>query len=263
MTRLSWEDVVDRTYEEGLDRGVLYLADGSAVPWNGLTGVDEDASGDENTPLFVDGFKYFDYPTIGDYVATLRAITYPDEFMELEGSIALGGGLFVDGQTPKTFGLSYRTRIANPVAGTKYGYKIHILYNLTAEVDTKAHVTLGEENSPEEFTWTLSGVPENVVGYRPTAHAIVDSTRTHAEYLEYLENILYGTDTEDPQLPPLSELVANAEVWSLVIITDNGDGTWTATGPDANVRMTSAEEFELIDVNVSWINADKYTIVSQ
>lgn len=41
MPGLVWDRVGDRTYESGLDRGVLYLPDGSAVPWNGLTSIVE------------------------------------------------------------------------------------------------------------------------------------------------------------------------------------------------------------------------------
>ena len=40
MTKLAWDQAGQKTYQAGLDRGVLYLLD-KAVAWNGLTGVEE------------------------------------------------------------------------------------------------------------------------------------------------------------------------------------------------------------------------------
>lgn len=45
MPRVVWNDVGKKRYEAGVDRGVLYLPDGSGVPWNGLISVEEDLSG--------------------------------------------------------------------------------------------------------------------------------------------------------------------------------------------------------------------------
>ena len=41
MPVLKWDQVGDRVFERGVERGVLYLPDNSAVPWNGLTAVSE------------------------------------------------------------------------------------------------------------------------------------------------------------------------------------------------------------------------------
>ena len=50
MTALTWDQVGDRRYETGVDKGVLYLADPSGQytegeAWNGLTAVNEAPSG--------------------------------------------------------------------------------------------------------------------------------------------------------------------------------------------------------------------------
>ncbi len=41
MPAIVWDNIGDRFYESGLDRGVLYLSDGSGVPWNGLISIIE------------------------------------------------------------------------------------------------------------------------------------------------------------------------------------------------------------------------------
>ena len=45
-------------------------------------------------------------------------------------------------QPPKSFSLSYRTRIGNDIEGAEYGYKIHILYNIIANPDPYAFTTI-------------------------------------------------------------------------------------------------------------------------
>ena len=44
MSKLKWDQIGERWYETGVDRGVLYVRDNTGaypvgVPWNGLTAV--------------------------------------------------------------------------------------------------------------------------------------------------------------------------------------------------------------------------------
>ena len=79
MSKIIWDEVGSRVYESGLDRGVLYLPDGTSVPWNGLTAVVEKFNRSVNSVYF-DGAKINDFVTLGDFSATLKAFTYPEEF---------------------------------------------------------------------------------------------------------------------------------------------------------------------------------------
>ena len=65
--------------ETGIDRGVLYLREGGAVPWNGLISVAETKSSREVKSYYLDGVKYLDHHVPGSYAASLSAFTYPDE----------------------------------------------------------------------------------------------------------------------------------------------------------------------------------------
>lgn len=259
MTKLNWDKVGERLYEAGLDRGVLYLRDGSAVAWSGLTSVEETLD-DDAVPFYLDGIKYLDHEVIGDYGAKLKAFTYPDEFEELHGSGSIGGGLFVHDQKPQMFGLSYRTRLGNDLDGTDHGYKIHILFNVLAQEDNSSYTTIGQQASPLEFSWTLLTTPDSATGYRPTAHLVIDSTEINQYALTNLEKLLYGTDTEDAQLPTLQEMVQFAIDNGIITITDNEDGTWSATGPDELVYLIDSTTLEIDDVDVTWLDADTYTI---
>lgn len=194
MAKLRWDEIGERLYEAGLDRGVLYLEDDTGIPWNGLTSVEENASEDTSEPRYFDGVKYLDQPYIGNFSATLRALTYPDEFLEYEGVEEIDTGLSVDGQAHKQFGLSYRTRVGNDVDNTDHGYKIHLLYNLVAISEVKSYTTMQNPALMIEFGWSIAGTPVVVEEYRPTAHVILDSRYLPVDVLAEIERILYGSD---------------------------------------------------------------------
>ncbi len=54
MAVLVWDEIGDRTYQTGVDHGVLYLQDGTVAVWNGLTDVEESPSG-ELKSFYLDG----------------------------------------------------------------------------------------------------------------------------------------------------------------------------------------------------------------
>lgn len=207
MTSLVWDVIGERFYQSGLDRGVLYLRDGTAVPWNGLTGVEETTSG-ELQFYYLEGVKYLQNLTPGDFQAKLKAFTYPEEFESVSGIAIISPGLAAYEQPSKSFNLTYRTLIGNDLDGTDYGYKIHILYNVLAVPDEFAYDTADEAGfQPIEFSWTLSATPEKLPGYRPTAHLVVDSNKTPPKVLRKLELKLYGSRWENPVVPPISDIV--------------------------------------------------------
>jgi len=206
MTALAWDQPGEKTFQTGVDRGVLYLSDGTAVVWNGLTGVDE-ASSVEIKASYLNGFKYLEYAAPGDFSGSLKAFTYPDEFDSVVGIIEVATGLSYYDQPSVQFGLSYRTKIGNDILGVDLGYKIHILYNLLANPDTFSFNTEGESTEAMEFSWALSGSPVKLSGHRPTCHFVVDSRTTPSETLTALEELLYGTVSTDPALPTIDDIL--------------------------------------------------------
>jgi len=189
MTVLVWDAPGSKTYESGVDRGVLYLSDGSGVPWNGLTGVDEKPVGFTTQPLYFEGIKYNEIVNIGDWGATLRAYTYPDEFLEFEGIVEIDNGLYVAGQDTTLFGLSYRTGVGNDI-NPEAGYKIHILSNLNAVPSNVGNKSSTPKPNAIEFEWTITAIPQQIPGFRPTAELIFDSTKSSPEFTAEIEGIL-------------------------------------------------------------------------
>lgn len=263
MAKIQWGLPEDRVFEGGIDRGVLYLPDGSGVGWNGLISVDEK---NNNTvePVYFDGVKFNDIVTIGEYRGTLRAFTYPDEFYQFDGIHEEQDGFFLTHQTPGRFGLSYRSKIGNDIEGFELGYKIHVVYNLTANAGNVSRKTLSlEDVEPIEFQWEISGIPETTIGNRPTCHVIFDSTDMDPWLLQDIEDILYGDEDSPPTLPSLPALIQFIRKWDRLIITDHGDGTWTADARnDEDIVMTTPTEFLITADNVVYLDPDTYEISS-
>jgi hypothetical protein len=257
---LIWDAPADRVYETGLDRGVLYLPNGTAVPWNGLTSVIESFNV-EVSPVYFDGMKISDLVTLGDFEATMKAVTYPDEFAELEGVAPVRTGLFYGDQPPQMFGLCYRTQVGNGLERDTVGYKIHIIYNVTAIPNEKTYATLSADPSLVEFEWNLTAVPEEVPGFRPTAHIIIDSRTFDPWLLEELEGMLYGSGTMEAALLPMNTLVTYINEWYRVKIIDHGDGTWSAvTDRDGFISFGLDDYFSIVGVNAVYLDEDTFVI---
>jgi hypothetical protein len=204
MTALVWDSAGEKIYQTGVDRGVLYLPDGTAVVWNGLTSVEDDTTA-ALTSYYIDGVKFYDKITPGDFSGKLKAITYPEEFDSVLGIVDNSSGLYYYDQPLQSFGLSYRTLIGND-QNPDLGYKVHVLYNLVANPDNVVFQTLQDKATPIEFSWTISATPPTIKNYRPTSHVSIDSREASADALAAVEAALYGTDTITPSLPSISSL---------------------------------------------------------
>lgn len=263
MATLVWDQVGERIYQTGVDRGVLYLHDGTAVVWNGLTGVEES----EDTELksyYLDGVKYLETLLPGEYLGKLKAFTYPDEFDKVNGLETGYLGLGIYNQPSKSFNLSYRTRIGDDISGLEHGYKIHILYNIMAVPDSLGFATAQDSGAqPIEFGWSLSGIPVKLVGFRPTVHISIDSTKLDPNNLKQIEDVLYGTSTEAPYLPSLEELAEYFGYLGALIIIDYGNGIWAAVDEtDTYISMIDGTTFQIDNADATFLDADTYEISS-
>lgn len=255
--RLTWNAAGTRRFETGLDRGVLYV-NGVGVPWNGLVSVDIN-SVNNATPLYFNGVKTMDLITFGNVSGTIKAFTYPEEFLEFEGNQEDATGLIIHDQPVGYFGLCYRTKIGNDVDQKEYGYKIHVLYNLTVIPNTVSISSINDRVAPSLFDWSFSSVPEAVDAARATTYVIFDSTKMFPEILQQVEDLLYGTESTASGLPDITTLLTAGR--SLEIV-DNGNGTWTATGVDDLITMTDSITFEIEASKAVYLDNNTYTITS-
>jgi hypothetical protein len=259
LFQITWDEVGERHFEAGVDRGVLYPEQGPGVPWNGLISVQEKPIGGEVEPYYFDGVRYMTVIAYEEFSATIEAFYYPEEFEECDGSTELGTGISALHQPRKSFGLCYRTKIGNDLDLLDHGYKIHLVYGAVVSPSDKSWGTVSTSLSPSNFSWDISATPIRVQGVRPTAHFIIDSTKLTPEALEQIENILYGTGTDDPRLLTAEELVHLAAPSGGITIFDNGDGTWTAIGPDSDISVAGGQ-FEITNANATYLDADTYEI---
>lgn len=209
MAQLTWDAVGDRRYETGLDRGVIFLPDGTVKVWNGLTSVGEVQSREVKS-YYMDGVKYLDKHIPGSYEATLAAFTYPDELDALLGTSRFLPGVNLHDQSAKSFSLSYRTLIGTDVDADE-GYKVHIVYNVLAIPQDSASVSTSGSVDPRQFQWKLIGTPSPMVGTRPTNHISFDSRTVSDVRLTFVEEMLYGTDINDPALLDMVALLDELE----------------------------------------------------
>ena len=220
MSKIVWDKTGERTYETGIDRGVLYpQAIGGTYPkgvaWNGLTTVTESPSGAEANPQYADNIKYLNLISAEEFGATVEAFTYPDEFAICDGSAEPSVGLVLGQQARKQFGLCYRTVLGNDTEGQDHGYKLHLIYNALAAPSEKGYSSINDSPEAISFSWEISTTPIEIDGYRPAASITIDSTKVDKTKLAALEVILYGKDAAidpaaeavDPRLPLPAEII--------------------------------------------------------
>lgn len=263
MATLVWDQVGERIYQTGVDRGVLYLHDGTAVVWNGLTGVEESSDSELKT-YYLDGVKYLETLIPGDFVGKLKALTYPDEFDAVNGIESGFLGLGIYNQKANSFNLSYRTNIGDDISGLERGYKIHILYNVVATPDSYGFDTSNDSGAqPIEFGWSLTGTPVRLYGFRPTVHVSIDSTKLDPTNVKKIEDLLYGTDETEPRLPGIEELAEYFGYFGALIIIDYGNGTWAAVD-ETNTFITMLDDttFQIANADATYLDEDTYEISS-
>lgn len=213
--KLKWDQITERLYETGVDRGVVYPLVGGAYPkgaaWNGLTGVTLTPSGAEPTPLYANNHKYLTLMSVEELGGTIEAYMYPDEFAECNGEKELVAGVRLGQQKRTPFGFTFRTLIGNDTEGTNHGYKITLVYGALASPSENANTTVNDSPEAKTMSWEFSTTPVEVAGFEPTASIEINSLNVDAEKLAALEAILYGTGDTEARLPlpdEIAELMA-------------------------------------------------------
>lgn len=258
MTRLKWHVPEEMNVQSGIDRAVLYPATKPAVPWNGLISVNESGS-QETSTYYVDGRKFLTTVTPREFNGSIEAFTFPDEFAEICGITEAADGLFLDSQVPDQFGLSYRT-----MYGDGKNYKLHILYGVTAAMSDVTYQTLSDgANDPTTFVFEISATPQSIAGFRPTAHVIIDSRHITQDLMNKIENMLYGSYGTEAYLPTITSLFEMMNYGDIVVIRDNGDGTWEAEGSYKYITVDeNTGEFTISNVSADDHGDGTYHVAS-
>lgn len=237
MSRLSWDDSQSKPYEAGVDRGVFYAANQTGVPWNGLIAVKEAPENDGLIEKYIDGIKFGQRRLPGGFAATVEAYTYPPE-------IELG-----------EFGFCYRT-------ANEHGYKLHLVYNALAKPSNIAYLSLYDSAQAASLSFDITTRPTQIPGAIFSSHLVVDSQISHPWTLKAVEDALYGTEATEAHLPSPEDVLEIVESNAVLRIIDNGDGTWTAIGPDSAISMLDSSTFQISWPTVVYLDEVTYSMSS-
>jgi hypothetical protein len=242
--RISWDDL-DKPVTQGISQGVLYTEDSPGVSWNGLISVTEKGD-DASSDVYLDGQKVRSRIRPSSFAGTISAFMYPEEFEPYDG-IVTG----VTGQTRKPFGLSYRSN-----------HELHLVYNAMTSPPGNAYSTLTDQVNMTSFSWDFTTVPVDIPGGRPSAHLVIRVDDAQPGVMTDLEALIYGDDDDDPFLPSPAVILEIFESHTTLRVTDNGDGTWMATGPSTAIVMLDSTTFQIDWPSAIFIDATSYKISS-
>lgn len=203
--KANFDNPESRVAEYGVDRGIIYLNDDVAVPWNGLIRVSENIDGVDIEPYYVDGVKRLDVPSTFEIEGEVEAYSAPKQFAAYVGEAEIAPGFYGSNQMPRPFSLSYRTKLTTG-KGKQY-YKIHILYNVLAQPADREYNTVGEDTDPTVFTWEFKTTPQMTNGIRSSLFTI-DSREISPIALAIIESRLYGYDQDEPDILTPDEIAA-------------------------------------------------------
>lgn len=249
MVALTWDPSV-RPYYDGVDRGVLYLPSTNGVAWQGLVSIVEKSSDNIDSDYFIDGVRFAITQSLEPFDFTMTAYSYPEEF-----ELCVGQDGIYDNQPSSRFGMSYRT-------GDAETGQIHLVYNAKAKASDKTYGTISNQTDPLLFVWDVSTVPKHYDLVAPTSHIVIELGEIYDSVKEVLFPILYGSAVTNPRLPDFSELYDLFRDNAALVVIDNGDGTWSATGNDDIVQMLDPTTFQITWSSAVYISEDTYNISS-
>lgn len=244
MSRLVWGEGPPE-YDLGVDHGVLYL-DGVGVAWNGLVAVEERDTSLVSADYYFDGQLLAISQVVGDFEASISAYTYPDAFAEYNG--------YSERSTYRRFGFSYRTQHADK-------QRLHIVYSALVNEKDRSWETVSDTADATLFRWDVLTTSIAMPGASPASHLVLDVPRNSDVFAD-VEDILWGTDTTEPRLPTPAELIALYDAATVFKVVYNGDGTYTASGPDDMVRVLEDGRFELNVPSLFFLDDNVFTVNS-
>lgn len=234
MTRIVWGVSEESNYEFGVDRGVFYPKNGVGYAWSGLTSVKESTVDATQSLIYVDGEGAQSQVLLGNFAATVEAISYPKEFEPYDGYDRI-----FSGQRRRRFDFCYRSM-------QKDGhYKLHLVYNATTEPTPRNNSSINQAVDTSLFSWEFTTRPEQIPGVRASSHFVIDTRSVYPAALAAIEDRLYGNDASAPDMPTVPELLAIFDQFALFRVTPHGDGTVTISGLDTAVFEVEPTLWEL------------------
>lgn len=213
--KLLWDQVGERLFETGTEKGVLYpqtsVGDyGTGIAWNGLVAVRQSPDGADETEIYADNIKYLSLTSQENFKGTIEAYTYPEEFAEHDGSKEIAKGVYVGQQTRRPFGMSYLTQVGNDTEYEDHGQKLHLIYGAKVSPSERSYETINDTPEAITFSWEFTTTPQQVVteGIRPSAILTIDSTKVDSDDWNTILEMVHGTEDKEAELPTIDDVVA-------------------------------------------------------
>ena len=207
---LVWNVAALKRYESGLDRGVLYVRDGSGnyplgIAWEGLMNLTEKPGGAEPTDLWANNVKYAQLISTEIFDGAFEAYTYPPEFGVCDGVEEAVAGMLIGQQARSSFGLSYRTWDGSEAAGSMANFKIHVIYGCIVQPSEVSRATINDSPEAATFSWEFKTVPASMAGELPVSKITLEEENLPAPQLAAVTDALWGIDTPIDAFLPLPD----------------------------------------------------------
>lgn len=221
MSKIVWDKAGERQVEAGIKHCVFYPFNTATkkydmgYAWNGITSISEDPDGADAQELWADNIKYAVLRGAENHKGSIKAYTYPDEFMECDGTKAIIAGVYVGQQTRKSFGVSYITSVGSDTETDLPREKLHLVYGMTVSPSSREYQTINDNPDAIEFSWDYETIPQEFgdASMKPSAIITIDSSlfaegsAAMTAYKSLLDK-LYGTADTEPELPSASDVIA-------------------------------------------------------
>ena len=198
MSKMHWDGIGEKAFETGVSQGVLFLYNATThkwegQPWNGLTNVTESPDGGDAEDYYADNILYASIRGIENLNGSIECFTYPVDFEKCIGHDEIAQGIRVGQQNKVPFAIAYRTEIGNDT-NPNAGYKIHLVYNCTANAAEMSHDTAEDSPNLEPMSFDFDSNPVPVAGKKGTSSIVIDSTKVASGVMQKIEDAIYGTD---------------------------------------------------------------------
>lgn len=215
MTRIDFMSPSVRSYQHGLNRGMLFVEGLEPAVWSGLTSVQKTNNMGEFRPLYYDGLLY-GHANTPSYTPEFQveAISTPVQFRYCEGKKRMFRGLWVADQEKRMFGFAYQTEGFDN--GESYKM-LHVVNRARLESSQNSWDTREQDVSIQTQSLTIRTtvdatiVPEDLedisFSKKAGSYVVIDSRKVSASIFSDIETLIYGLGGSTPVLPSSSYLI--------------------------------------------------------
>lgn len=255
MAKIEYESA-DNTIEYGVDE-VFVLAGGIVYPWVGVRSIKLPYSSEQQS-IYIDGMCVTSDGKPDTITLEINAYDFPEELSDYLGYGSLNDKIKTFTTVDREIDIVFRTTV---MRGGSIGHNIHIIYGCALNPQFPEFVS-SMNPSAIEFIWsgTSARRTSQHPGFSPSSHVVISSVDAGATRFEGFDALIYGDNYQDPSVPSIDEIAEFAGFWCQIIY--NGDGTWTAAGPDRWFKTIDDTTVKLTWPDVQFVNPTTYNISS-